>query len=281
MTISCLLSATLRPRACAVLRFSLHEPWPTTRAPESSSAAASLLSSQDASSPLKLPAGQAPVLFSYLTVTAAAVRARRVDRGAVARPPPAGADTALSALLSRLRSVLGARCCRVAASSSFVLPADAWIDLEAAEDAIHRAEAAVSQRAWARGWGPSSSRLFTARRGFLIRKDLPWAEEQRRRLEEIQHLARLSATRPSRSASAARNSLPANASRENSSIWHRTEREATRFSCSSSSPRKQRRGPAGLRDAAPTTRDELGATPTPELRELQERYSSESGCDAR
>jgi DNA-binding SARP family transcriptional activator len=57
--------------------------------------------------------------------------------------------------------------------------------LEAAEEAIHRAEAAVAQNDWARGWGPSLVALFTARRGFLPGEDLPWAESGRRRLEDI------------------------------------------------------------------------------------------------
>jgi SARP family transcriptional regulator, regulator of embCAB operon len=68
---------------------------------------------------------------------------------------------------------------------SLRLPDDAWIDLEAAHDAIHRAESAVAQADWARGWGPSLVALFTARRGFLPGEDLPWADEHRRRLEEI------------------------------------------------------------------------------------------------
>ena len=65
------------------------------------------------------------------------------------------------------------------------LPRDSWIDLEAAEEAIHRAEAAVAQEDWTRGWGPSLIAVFTARRGFLTGEDLPWAEEHRRRLEQI------------------------------------------------------------------------------------------------
>jgi DNA-binding SARP family transcriptional activator len=65
------------------------------------------------------------------------------------------------------------------------LPANAWIDLEAAEEAIHRAEAAVAQHDWTRGWGPSLIAMFTARRGFLLHEDLPSADEYRQRLEEI------------------------------------------------------------------------------------------------
>ena len=43
----------------------------------------------------------------------------------------------------------------------------------------------MTQEDWARGWGPSLVALFTARRGFLPGEDLPWAEEHRRRLEDI------------------------------------------------------------------------------------------------
>ena len=107
---------------------------------------------------------------------------RRCGRGA----RPAGADASLSALLSRLRGRArrpDAR--RAAARSGSRCPADAWVDLEAAEEAIHRAEPAVAQEDWARGWGPSLVALFTARRGFLPGEDAPWADEHRRRLEDI------------------------------------------------------------------------------------------------
>ena len=134
----------------------------------------------------KLPGGQARVLFTYLTVTRA-VPSRREQLIEALWPwrAPAGADTALSALLSRLRSVVGSDVVSGRGEIHLRLPHDAWIDLEAAEEAIHRAEAAVAQEDWARGWGPSLIALFTARRGFLPGEDLPWAEEHRRRLEEI------------------------------------------------------------------------------------------------
>src|SRR5438309_943494 len=110
--------------------------------------------------------------------------------GDLAYRPPAGAETALSALLSRLRSVLGGDILFGRGEIHLRLPADAWIDLEAAEEAIHRAEAAVAQQDWARGWGPSLIAIFTARRGFLPNEDLPWADEYRQRLEEV-HIAAL------------------------------------------------------------------------------------------
>jgi DNA-binding SARP family transcriptional activator len=134
----------------------------------------------------KLPGGQARVLFTYLTVNRA-LPAQREELIEALWPwrVPAGADTSLSALLSRLRAVLGAGVLAGRAEVRVRLPADAWVDIEAAQEAIHRAESAVVQGDWARGWGPSLVALFTARRGFLPGEDLPWADELRRRLEEI------------------------------------------------------------------------------------------------
>lgn len=133
-----------------------------------------------------LPGGQARVLFTYLAVNRASLSHR--DQLIEALWPwraPAGADASLSALLSRLRTVVGSEVLRGRGEIRMQLPDDAWVDLEAAEEAIHRAEAAVAQRDWPRGWGPSLIALFTARRGFLLGEDLPWAEEHRRRLEDI------------------------------------------------------------------------------------------------
>jgi SARP family transcriptional regulator, regulator of embCAB operon len=134
----------------------------------------------------KLPGGQARVLFTYLTVSRA-LPARREELIEALWPwrVPRGADASLSALLSRLRTVLGAHVLSGRTEIILRLPGDAWIDLEAAQEAIHRAESAVAQGDWARGWGPSLVALFTARRGFLPGEDLPWADEHRRRLEEI------------------------------------------------------------------------------------------------
>ncbi len=134
----------------------------------------------------KLPGGQARVLFTYLTVNRA-LPTRREELIEALWPSraPTGADTSLSALLSRLRGVLGADRLLGRTEVALRLPADAWIDLEAAQEAIHRAESAVAQGDWARGWGPSLIALFTARRGFLPGADLPWADEHRRRLDEI------------------------------------------------------------------------------------------------
>ena len=61
----------------------------------------------------------------------------------------------------------------------------AWVDLEAAAEAIHRAESAVAQTNWARAWGPALTALFVAERDFLTGEDAPWIDEIRHQLTEL------------------------------------------------------------------------------------------------
>ncbi len=219
-----------------------------------------------------LPGGQARVLLTYLIVTRA-LPARREELIETLWPwrAPAGADGALSALLSRLRSVLGGDTLCGRGEIQLQLAHDTWVDVEAAEEAIHRAETAVAQRDWARGWGPALVALFTARRGFLPGEDLPWAEERRRRLEEI----RL----------AAMECYAAVALGVGGSELPPGERVARELVAAA--PYRERgyallmellvargNGAEALRtyeELRRRLREDLGATPTPELRELQER----------
>ena len=58
----------------------------------------------------------------------------------------------------------------------------AWVDLEAATEAIHRAESSVAQQEWTRAWGPALTALFVAERGFLPGEEAPWIDEIRHQL---------------------------------------------------------------------------------------------------
>jgi DNA-binding SARP family transcriptional activator len=220
----------------------------------------------------KLPGGQARVLFTYLTVTRALPSAReQLIEALWPYRAPAGADTALSALLSRLRSVLGSDVLCGRSEVHLRLPPDAWIDLEAAEEAIHRAEAAVAQQDWARGWGPSLIALFTARRGFLLREDVPWAQETRRRLEEI-HICALECYAAVALGVGGSELAPGERSaRELIAIAPYRERgHALLMEILTA----RGNGAEALRiyeQLRRRLRDELGATPAPELRDLQER----------
>ena len=133
-----------------------------------------------------IPRRQGRVLFTYLVVNRHrhSSRDELVDALWSGTLPP-DAEGALSTVLSRLRRAIGLDALEGRGDIRLVLPTDAWIDLEAAEEAIHRAESAIAHEQWSRAWGPSLVALFTARRGFLRGEEAAWIEPHRRRLEDI------------------------------------------------------------------------------------------------
>src|SRR5437764_2956485 len=133
----------------------------------------------------RLPGRQGRLLLTYLVVH----RHRQVDRDRLAEAlwpgrDPTIADAGLNPLLSKLRRVLGTDAIEGRSLVRLQLP-DAWVDLEAALEAVHRAESSVAQGEWARAWGPAQVALFVAERGFLPGGDLPWADEIRDRLADV------------------------------------------------------------------------------------------------
>ena len=132
-----------------------------------------------------LPGRQGRLVFAFLVVN----RHRQVARDELAEalwrePDPAAVDTRLNPLLSKLRRVLGNDSIEGRSTLRLCLP-DAWVDLEAATDAIHRAESGISQQDWTRAWAPALTALFVAERGFLPGEDAPWIDEIRHRLTEL------------------------------------------------------------------------------------------------
>jgi len=133
----------------------------------------------------RLPGRQGRLLFTYLLVH----RHRQVPRDELAEalwrePDPAAVDSRLNPLLSKLRRVFGADTVDGRSTLRLHLP-QAWIDLEAATEAIHRAESSVAQHDWVRAWGPCLVALFVAERGFLAGEDAPWISEIRNQLDVL------------------------------------------------------------------------------------------------
>ena len=133
----------------------------------------------------RLPGRQGRLLFTYLVVN----RHRHVARDEVAEalwrePDPAAVDARLNPLLSKLRRVFGTDAIDGRSTLRLCLR-EAWVDLEAAVEAIHRAESAVAQQDWTRAWGPALTALFVSERAFLPGEDAPWIEEVRRQLTEL------------------------------------------------------------------------------------------------
>jgi DNA-binding SARP family transcriptional activator len=87
-------------------------------------------------------------------------------------------------LLSKVRRVVGAERLTGRAQIELVLPADVFVDVEAALEALHRAESHVAKEEWAQAWGPSSLAYDIASRSLLRGHERAWLEEWRRRLDD-------------------------------------------------------------------------------------------------
>jgi SARP family transcriptional regulator, regulator of embCAB operon len=133
-----------------------------------------------------LPGALGQLLFAYLALN----RLRRIQRdelliavyGEEATPDH---NPRLSVLLSKLRRVLGPELLAGRAQIEILLPADAFVDVEAALDALHRAESHVANKEWAEAWGPSGVAYHVASRPLLQSHDRPWLDDWRRRLDDV------------------------------------------------------------------------------------------------
>jgi DNA-binding SARP family transcriptional activator len=133
-----------------------------------------------------LPGALGHLLFAYLVLN----RLRRIERdelllavyGEEATPDH---NPRLSVLLSKLRRVLGPELLTGRAQIELLLPADAFVDVEAALEALHRAESRVANGEWAEAWGPSGVAYHVASRPLLRGHDRPWLDDWRRRLDDV------------------------------------------------------------------------------------------------
>lgn len=127
-----------------------------------------------------LPGRQGRLALAYL----AANRRRTVTRDELTDAlwqGRTGSDR-LSPLVSKLRQVVpleGRGDVRLA------LPDDAWIDVEAAAEGLHRAESAAARGDFTAAWGPARVAQHVAARVFLAGEEAPWIDAERRRLDEI------------------------------------------------------------------------------------------------
>ncbi len=138
-----------------------------------------------------LPGRQGRVAFTYLVTQ----RHRQISRDELASAlwgdgSAADVQQGLNPLLSEARARRsGADAIEGRSTVRLHLPS-AWVDLEAALDAIHRAESAVAQQSWAKAWGPAQVAMFVAARVVLVGEEAPWIDDLRRRLDDV-HLRAL------------------------------------------------------------------------------------------
>jgi SARP family transcriptional regulator, regulator of embCAB operon len=128
----------------------------------------------------ELPGRQGRLLLGFL----AARRLRPPSRDeAIAAVWPDGHDGGFAPLLSKLR--------RVVPVDGLELLAER-IDVEAAADALHRAESALAQGDPHRAWGPAQVAMFISGRTFMAHIEADWIDEERRSLARA-HLRGLEA----------------------------------------------------------------------------------------
>lgn len=155
----------------------------------------------------EFPGRQGRLAFVYLTIR----RDRPTSRAEITGllwpdQEPADPDTALSAILSKLRRLLrsaGWEASEAAievcsGSVSLRLPADTWIDLEAAANAIDEAEGALRAGHIPAAWAHANVAVTIGRRALLPDFSAPWLEARRNSLREglvrgLQCLATVSA----------------------------------------------------------------------------------------
>jgi DNA-binding SARP family transcriptional activator len=140
----------------------------------------------------RLPGLQGRTVFAML----AAEHDRAVSRDEIEAElwpddVPAAPETALRAIVSKLRGVLadaglaGGTLAHAFGAYRLHLPPDAWVDVLAAVEAVHRAEPAIRARdlASAVGWGRAAATI--AARPFLLGAQGPWTGGWRDRLRDV------------------------------------------------------------------------------------------------
>ena len=132
----------------------------------------------------ELSGRQGRLLFAYLATNRfrAASRAELID-AVWPDGPPGAPESALSSLVSKLRRVVGQERLEGRSELRLALADDAWIDIEAAGEALHRADAAHARADWTAAWVAARVAQHIAIRPFVAGEDAPWIEERRRQLE--------------------------------------------------------------------------------------------------
>lgn len=143
--------------------------------------------------PRDFPGQQGRAAFAYLV----AQRGNPVARGELGEAlwpggRPAAWETAISALVSKLRSLLGRAgldggdALRTSDGCyALYLPRGSWVDHEVALDSIHEAEALLQAGDPRGAYGPSAVAHHIARRPFLPGQEGEWFEARREGLAEI------------------------------------------------------------------------------------------------
>jgi SARP family transcriptional regulator, regulator of embCAB operon len=147
-----------------------------------------------------LPARQGRIAFAYMVLN----RRRPIPRPELASAlwddsPPEAWEASLSALLSRIRSLfrrarLDADFEALSGNVHVRLPADLWVDLDAARNALDEAEGLMRSGKPRQAWPPTLIGYSVFERGFLHGEEKRWIVRERERIlgEHLRSLELLS-----------------------------------------------------------------------------------------
>ena len=132
-----------------------------------------------------LPGRQGQRLFAYLVLYRQVhlERSQLVD-AVWGSTPPKAADAALSALLSKLRGVLGDDSTTGRGVPAITLPAGTYVDVEHALDTVHRGETQLARGQFADAYTSAGAR-YIAERTFLDGHEGDWIDDWRRRMDDV------------------------------------------------------------------------------------------------
>jgi SARP family transcriptional regulator, regulator of embCAB operon len=141
----------------------------------------------------QFPGRQGRLLFAYLIVNRQRPVTREELAGALwADLPPEAWESALNALVSKLRGVLRRLgepgvISLTAAFGTYLLRVanDVWIDREAAAEAIDEAEGSLRAGDAKSAWPPANIAAIATRQPFLAGEDGDWIDRERARLHEV------------------------------------------------------------------------------------------------
>jgi DNA-binding SARP family transcriptional activator len=219
-----------------------------------------------------LPGRQGRLVFAYLATnvhrTVPRVELTDVLWG---DSPPRGAETTLSAVLSRLRSLLrktpfGAGVSVQNGAVSLHLPLDAWLDIEGAANAIDEAEGAQRRGDAMNAWSHGNVAAVIARRPFLPSEEAPWIQRQRQKLASVlirslQCLSTVSAEAGDLASAAQYTIQVLELEPFRESAYHQLMKLHVRMGNAAEALRV-------FDDCRVRLRDELGASPSPDIEQL-------------
>jgi DNA-binding SARP family transcriptional activator len=134
----------------------------------------------------ELPGRQGRLLLAFLALN----RVRSAGRDELIEAlwpegPPASPHAGLSALLSKLRRLLGPSVLTGLEAIRLQPPTPCVVDVEAARELVHQAESLLVRGDLDRAYMPAVSASYIAERRFLPGLEAPWIEDERRELDAV------------------------------------------------------------------------------------------------